>query len=234
MFSWPQAALPNGWTARLVDREAGTETVLAPGGSCSFGLAGPVGEAERASERTRPGSPVGGLAEASAESGPARFALVVTPAGVTVSGEDGVTYATAPEPPRPNPTAERASLALTLAEAGPVRAEVFDALGRRVALLADEPLAAGRHEIQVDANRLPPGTYVVREVAGGEPMTRRLTVVRWARQDSPLDSWWKEEEGQASRGVCLLRAGLAVSGSRREIRPRREAPPVSRDVAVLI
>ena len=79
---------------------------------------------------------------------------------------------------REHPTAGGATLALSLAEAGPVRAEVYDALGRRVAILADGPLGAGRHDLQVETGALAPGTYAVRVATGGAVLARTFTGAR--------------------------------------------------------
>lgn len=54
--------------------------------------------------------------------------------------------------------------------------EAFDVLGRRVATFADEPLAAGRYTVALDATALAPGVYVLRASAGGEVRTTRLVV----------------------------------------------------------
>ncbi len=64
----------------------------------------------------------------------------------------------------------------TLPAAGAVRLSVVDLLGRVVAVLADGPVAAGRHEARLAG--LAPGAYVVRLVAGGETRTQRAAVER--------------------------------------------------------
>jgi hypothetical protein len=59
--------------------------------------------------------------------------------------------------------------------------EVFDALGRRVAILHDGPLAAGAHTLELDAASLPPGHYIVRAHVPGAadaPLVRRLVIAR--------------------------------------------------------
>ncbi|MEL6771872.1 MAG: S8 family serine peptidase [Bacteroidota bacterium] len=78
----------------------------------------------------------------------------------------------------PNPTFASATVAVTLSEAADVRAEVFDLLGCRVAMLHDGLLAAGTHPLALDAAQLPAGVYVVRLDAEGLAATQRLTVVR--------------------------------------------------------
>jgi len=78
----------------------------------------------------------------------------------------------------PNPAVGRATVTIAVPEAGPVRAVLYDTLGREVAVLHDGPLTAGVRALPVDASRLRPGVYVVRAEAGGEAASRAYTVVR--------------------------------------------------------
>jgi hypothetical protein len=97
----------------------------------------------------------------------------------TVAVEDDAPVALALEAPRPNPARGAATVAFTLAAPGEARLAVYDALGRRVALLAEGPFAAGtRHAVALDASRLAPGAYVVRLEAGGRVASHPLAVVR--------------------------------------------------------
>ena len=81
--------------------------------------------------------------------------------------------------PVPNPTAGTSRVRYTLAEAGAARLAVYDALGRRVAVLASGDHAAGPHAAPLDGARLAPGVYVVRLTADdGTAEAVRLTVVR--------------------------------------------------------
>ena len=80
--------------------------------------------------------------------------------------------------PAPNPAASRARLHVAAPASSTVTAEVFDALGRRVARIAQ---SAGR--IALDARSLAPGTYAVCVTASGpgqspQTVTRRFTVPR--------------------------------------------------------
>jgi hypothetical protein len=70
-------------------------------------------------------------------------------------------------------------IALEVAVSQHVVVELLDVVGRRVAVVHDGILPAGRpHSLAVGAEGLPAGTYVV--VATGETFvaTRRATVVR--------------------------------------------------------
>ncbi|MDT7855316.1 S8 family serine peptidase [Rubrivirga sp. S365] len=78
----------------------------------------------------------------------------------------------------PNPVRGRLSVGFGAAEAGPVRASVYDALGREVAVLADGAFEAGRHEVTLEAGSFPSGVYIVRVSVGGDVQTQQVTVVR--------------------------------------------------------
>ena len=78
----------------------------------------------------------------------------------------------------PNPARAAVRLTATLPSAAPARADVFDVLGRRVAVLHDGRLAAGTHLLALDAAGLPPGLYVARLTAGDVATSIRFTVVR--------------------------------------------------------
>ena len=94
----------------------------------------------------------------------------------TTSG-DAPELATALGVIAPNPSAGRATVSWTLAEAGDVRVSVIDLLGREVAVLAEGAFAAGPQRSSVPAG-LAPGVYVVRLQAGAVAQAARFTVVR--------------------------------------------------------
>ena len=78
----------------------------------------------------------------------------------------------------PNPARGDARVLVSQASPGDTRVEVYDALGRRMAVLWDGPLGVGTQPIAVDAARLPAGVYVVRVVTATGAASRTLTVVR--------------------------------------------------------
>jgi photosystem II stability/assembly factor-like uncharacterized protein len=111
-----------------------------------------------ADDWTTSGWDASGAANAAEDAGPEGFALA---------------------PPAPNPFDGPTLLRFSVGAAGHVRLAVYDALGREVAVLADGPLEAGRHEVAFDGLRLPSGLYVVRMTTeGGFSQTRRLTRLR--------------------------------------------------------
>jgi hypothetical protein len=79
---------------------------------------------------------------------------------------------------RPNPAGGRVEVLLTLAEGGPARVVVVDALGREVAVVLDGEAAAGERPVSADVSSWPAGVYVVRATAGGRVASARLVVAR--------------------------------------------------------
>ncbi|MCH7639561.1 MAG: T9SS type A sorting domain-containing protein [Bacteroidetes bacterium] len=75
----------------------------------------------------------------------------------------------------PNPITDEATIRYSLPAAMNVRLEMFDVLGREVAVLVDGEHARGEYEVQLDGNALRPGVYLVRLEAGNASRTIRFT-----------------------------------------------------------
>jgi hypothetical protein len=93
------------------------------------------------------------------------------PSGVEQAGSDGGTIVLASYP---NPFRSTLRIGLRLPGRVPVRVEVFDPLGRPVAVVADEELEAGEHEIRWSPGLTPCGNYLLRVVVGNTVLTRVL------------------------------------------------------------
>jgi plastocyanin len=83
--------------------------------------------------------------------------------------------------PSPNPSTGGVSFAFSLRAPGRARAEVFDAIGRRVAVLTDADLPAGSHEgawdgRRHDGARAMPGVYYLRLRIPGRTATRTISL----------------------------------------------------------
>lgn len=78
----------------------------------------------------------------------------------------------------PNPFNPETRISFGLPEAGPVRLEVFDLTGRRVAVLADAEMPAGMHTLRFNAAGLASGFYIARLTAGGTVQHRKMLLVR--------------------------------------------------------
>ncbi len=79
----------------------------------------------------------------------------------------------------PNPVAGRGMVHVRTASRGSVRLSLCDPLGREVALLLDTVLEAGEHDIPLNSDALPAGTYFLHlSTAGGAPVVRPVIVAR--------------------------------------------------------
>jgi hypothetical protein len=106
----------------------------------------------------------------------------LTPSGA-LGVDDAVPLVLALALPGPNPARGASTLRYTLSRAGHVRLSVFDAAGRRVAVLRDGELPAGGHAesftLRDEAGReLASGLYLLRLEAEGRVLTRRMAAIR--------------------------------------------------------
>lgn len=80
--------------------------------------------------------------------------------------------------PWPNPFADAATFEFTLDGPAPVRLDLFDATGRKVASLVDDHLAPGTHAVVLRAEGLAAGPYLARLVSGSRRASRVVLLVR--------------------------------------------------------
>ena len=148
-------------------------TLVDNGGSVALTAGDTLALVYRATEQATPGAaswyllvrPAEGAAGPSQSAhsrpghdGPARFALHAS---------------------EPNPTGTRALIRFELPVECPVRLEVFDLLGRRVATpLRGAPRAAGPHSITLETRGWRPGLYYGRVSAAGDVATTKFVVIR--------------------------------------------------------
>ena len=78
----------------------------------------------------------------------------------------------------PNPFTTTTRIEFSLPASGVVQLSVYDMRGRRVALVADGHLPAGRHQAEWCASRIAPGIYFCRLRAGGAVATLRMLHLR--------------------------------------------------------
>ncbi|WP_221930362.1 Ig-like domain-containing protein [Gracilimonas mengyeensis] len=98
------------------------------------------------------------------------------PVSAETEGQLPVSYNLAQNYPNPfNPTT---AISYGLPEAGEVRLEVYNMLGRRVAVLAEGRQPAGTYTVRFDGAELSSGVYLYRLVAGGQVFTRKLTLIK--------------------------------------------------------
>ena len=97
-------------------------------------------------------------------------------------GETATTYAM--EAAFPNPFNPSVAVPFAVPEAAHVEIELYDVLGRRVAVIANSLFATGRHTIRFDGSNLASGVYILRAVMESERgsatrlFTQRLTLLK--------------------------------------------------------
>ena len=74
----------------------------------------------------------------------------------------------------PNPFTSETVLEFELPRTADVRVEVFDLLGRRIAVAADAPRLPGRHQLKLSTAAWPAGLYMVRLMTGHHTSTHKL------------------------------------------------------------
>jgi len=78
----------------------------------------------------------------------------------------------------PNPFNPSTTIPYELNQSTEVRLEVYDMLGRRVALLVNETRQAGRHNAVFDSGNLSSGVYIARLVTGEQVFSRKMVLVK--------------------------------------------------------
>ncbi len=81
-------------------------------------------------------------------------------------------------PPRPNPFNNHARVAVEVPDPGQLRVAIYAVDGRRVAVLKDEAVSSGYHELSIDASMWASGIYVVVAESGGRRMTVPVTLIK--------------------------------------------------------
>jgi choice-of-anchor B domain-containing protein len=136
-------------------------------------IADPTSPVEVARYDTTPGSDAGGFAGTwgAYPYSPSGYVYasdfdgtltVLQMASGTTAGEPAAPASAVLAEAYPNPFRERAAVRFDLATAGPVRAVLYDVLGREVEVLATGAFAQGTYVLDVDGRSLPPGAYFLR------------------------------------------------------------------------
>ncbi len=95
---------------------------------------------------------------------------------LNLAAETPDSYSLSPNYPNPfNPTT---AIIFELPAQVNTRLAVYDLLGREIDVLIDGSLAAGRHEVQFNAQNLPSGTYFYRIEAGDFVQMRQMTLLK--------------------------------------------------------
>ena len=77
----------------------------------------------------------------------------------------------------PNPFNPATTIPFEISAGGHVRMEIFDLLGRKLAVPVNGSLPAGSHRIRIDASNWPAGVYIYRLQHGGYTSQRSMTLL---------------------------------------------------------
>ncbi len=94
------------------------------------------------------------------------------------SGSSGLPTRTIFSAPQPNPANPGTVLRFALPEEGIVQIELYNALGRRVAVLMNGNQSAGSHSLQLHGEALPSGIYFAVLRFGRETLTQKVLILK--------------------------------------------------------
>lgn len=159
--------IPEEWEVELIDLQSGERHRVVKGLAVRVPM---VHLAGKELERTN----ASGKLTAKGGNAHARFVLRIAPSSDLMSlSQEFVLH-----PNYPNPFNPSTTLAFDLPLPGPVRLEVYDMIGRRVAVLVHEDLPAGSHSRVWDAGQLSSGIYLVRMITQEGIVSRKVTLVK--------------------------------------------------------
>lgn len=98
--------------------------------------------------------------------------------GPVASYQSGIRQGFYLAPNYPNPFTGTTSIAFNLPKTGHTRLEVFNAGGKRVALLVDREMPAGFHRVTWEASGTPSGVYFCRLVYGAKEAKSRMILIQ--------------------------------------------------------
>ncbi len=108
-----------------------------------------------------------------------RFAITITPNTTSVSnetGDDPIAFEL--EQNYPNPFNPSTTINYTVASTGTVTLNVYNLMGQKVAELVNATKAAGSYNVSWDASGAASGMYIYRLEAGGQTLTRKMTLIK--------------------------------------------------------
>ncbi len=170
-------SIPANWGLTFHDYELGTNVDMRAETSYTF---------EATSENSEKVNPLsiltGAVAQAqkskSDEDG-IRFAITITPNATSVSnetGDDPIAFEL--EQNYPNPFNPSTTINYTVASTGKVTLNIYNLMGQKVAELVNATKTAGSYNVSWDASGAASGMYIYRLEAGGQTLTRKMTLIK--------------------------------------------------------
>ncbi len=145
--------LPSGWNITIRDEMTSTSHIVNTDSGYTF-----------ESDATPNGEP--------------RFTLVVEPGQTTEIGDQKSEIGFELAQNYPNPFNPSTQIRFSLQSSHVTRLTVYDVLGREVAVLVNETMPVGSHTVNFDASNITSGVYIYKLEAGGQTITKRMTLVK--------------------------------------------------------
>ncbi len=159
--------IPDDWAMELVNNLTGEKFNLTEGDSIRVSMAHMKGKNVERSNSS-------GKITTSGKDSHADFTLFISPEGDNFGLEREFDF----HQNYPNPFNPTTTLEFDLPIPGVVRLEVYDMIGRRVAVLVNDNLQAGNYKFVWDARGLSSGIYIARLVTADGIYTRKLTMIK--------------------------------------------------------
>jgi hypothetical protein len=172
-LKWDSESIPEGWIIKIKDVTSGITYDLNEVQQIDFKHILRRKEALQADELRN-------VTRINADSNEPKFIITVIPA-IAVSNENdlGIPTVLELEQNYPNPFNPSSIIRFGVPTTSEVHLEVFDILGRRVAVLLDnEVRQPGRYNIRFDGRNLASGMYIYRLVVGSKVLTKKMTLIK--------------------------------------------------------
>ncbi|MFV1884304.1 MAG: T9SS type A sorting domain-containing protein [Balneola sp.] len=175
-FDWKGLeTIPSEWKLTFHDYEKGTEIDMRSESKFVFDSEAPASKIAHSLSILN--GPVA-IAQKSKSAG-TRFAITITPSATSVNNEGETKvegFALSQNYPNPfNPTT---TINYSVENSGPVTISVYNLMGQKVAVLINETKAAGSYNVTWNAANSASGMYYYRLEAGGQTMTRKMTLIK--------------------------------------------------------
>jgi hypothetical protein len=167
--SWtPLESIPDNWSVQLVNNETNEIVDMRSATFHDFQAAASKSVTDR-----EIGTPV--AVSGGADS---RFKLVLSQGETTDIHQSQLVERIALSQNYPNPFNPTTRISFELPSSQFVKLSVFNMLGQEVSTLLQTEMNAGSHFVNFDASQLSSGVYVYRLEAGGQVITRKMTLVK--------------------------------------------------------
>jgi hypothetical protein len=175
-LSWPtMSAIPQGWSIQLKDYDTGVSVDLLAESAYSFELKASASKAKARSVNSVINPMVATKEKTTTSS---RFAIMIAPTTSVSNETEDSPAAFALEQNYPNPFNPSTTISYSVQEAGAVSISVYNLMGQKVATLVDETKVAGQYNVRWNAAGAASGMYYYRLEAGGQSITRKMTLIK--------------------------------------------------------